>query len=48
MDSSVSVGAKITRLNLNSVISGDMALAQDSKCVMNYISKEMEQVNGLT
>lgn len=40
MDSSVSVGAKITRLNINSVISGDIALAQDSKCVMNYISKD--------
>lgn len=41
LDSSVSVGAKITRLNVNAVVSGDMALARDSKCVMSYITKDI-------
>lgn len=40
VDSSVSVGAKITRLNVNAVVSGDIALSKESKCVMNYISKD--------
>lgn len=40
VDSSVSVGAKITRLNVNAVVSGDVALSRDLKCVMSYISKD--------
>ena len=40
LDSSVSVGAKITRLNVNAVVSGDIAQARNSKCVMSYITKD--------
>lgn len=40
LDSSVSVGAKITRLNANAVISGDMSYSRDGKCIMNYITKD--------
>ena len=40
VDSTVSVGAKINRLNVNAVVSGDVALSRDLKCVMNYISKD--------
>ena len=40
VDSTVSVGAKIDRLNVNAVVSGDVALSRDLKCVMNYISKD--------
>lgn len=40
IDSSASAGATITRLNVNAVVSGDLALAAEGKCVMNYLTKD--------
>ncbi len=40
IDSTSSVGATITRLNVNAVVNGDLALSSDSKCVMNYLIKD--------
>ena len=40
IDSSASVGATITRLNVNAVVSGDLALAAEGECVMNYLTKD--------
>ena len=40
-DSSVSVGAKITRLNINAVVSGDVALHHENKCYMKYLNRDI-------
>ena len=40
IDSSASVGATITRLNVNAVVSGDLALSDNGECVMNYLTKD--------
>ena len=40
IDSSASVGATITRLNVNAVISGDLTLAAEGECVMNYLTRD--------
>ena len=40
IDSSSSVGSTITRLNVNTVINGDITLTAEGKCMMNYITKD--------
>ena len=40
IDSTSAVGSTITRLNVNTVINGDLTLAADGKCVMNYLTKD--------
>ncbi len=41
IDSTSSVGATITRLNVNAVVNGDLALSSDSMCVMDYLIKDI-------
>ena len=40
IDSSSSVGSTVTRLNVNTVINGDITLTAEGKCLMNYITKD--------
>ena len=46
IDSSVSVSAKITRLNVNAVVSGDMTLQNEERCAMKYLSKDINAETG--
>lgn len=40
IDTTSSVSSTITRLNVNTVINGDVTLAAERKCEMNYITKD--------
>ncbi len=46
IDSTVSVSAKITRLNVNAVVSGDMSLQNEERCSMKYLSKDINAETG--
>lgn len=41
IDTESSVGATITRLGVNAVVNGDITLAGDNKCVMDYLIKDV-------
>lgn len=46
IDSSVSVSAKITRLNVNAVVSGDVSAQNEERCFMKYLSKDINAEPG--